>query len=124
MAITRMLMIDNEASIQTVVQCGTKMMTAWQAYGANSQKEAIQNAPSEEPHVILWDLIMPNKDGIATLKELQSHSTMAQITIIFLIILAQMMAKLQFPDLAVSGVMTQYFNSLDLAEQIIRILHW
>ncbi|BAY64058.1 multi-sensor signal transduction histidine kinase [Calothrix brevissima NIES-22] len=35
-----------------------------------------------------------------------------------------MATKLQFSDLRVSNGISKDFNSLDLAEQIMRILHW
>jgi CheY-like chemotaxis protein len=120
----RILIIDDEETIQTVVQFGIKMAAGWEVVTASSGQEGIQAAQSEQPDVILLDVMMPEMDGIATFKELQSYSKTAQIPVIFLTAKAQTVEKRQFHDLGVSGVITKPFNSLDLPEQITRILHW
>ncbi|WP_339377547.1 response regulator [Calothrix sp. NIES-2100] len=120
----RILIIDDEETIQTVVQFGIKMTAGWEVFTASSGQEGIQTAQSEQPDVILLDVMMPEMDGIATFKELQSHSQTEQIPVIFLTAKAQTAEKRQFHDLGVSGVITKPFNSLDLPEQITRILHW
>ncbi|MGH2416434.1 MAG: response regulator, partial [Microcystaceae cyanobacterium] len=63
-------------------------------------------------------------DGIATFKALQTYAETEQIPVIFLTAKAQTAEKRQFNDLGVSGVITKPFNSLDLPEQIAKILHW
>jgi two-component system alkaline phosphatase synthesis response regulator PhoP len=88
------------------------------------EEEGIQTAQSEKPDVILLDLMMPDMEGIATFKELQSHSRTEQIPVILLTAKAQTAEKRQFNDLGVSGIITKPFNSLDLPEQITKILHW
>jgi two-component system, OmpR family, alkaline phosphatase synthesis response regulator PhoP len=120
----RILIIDDEETIQTVVQFGIKMAAGWEVVTASSGQEGIQAAQSEQPDVILLDVMMPDMDGIATFKELQSYSKTAQIPVIFLTAKAQTAQMRQFHDLGVSGVITKPFNSLNLPEQITRILHW
>lgn len=120
----RVLIIDDEETIQTVVQFGIKMTVGWEVFTASSGQEGIETAQSQKPDVILLDVMMPDMDGIATFKELQSHSETEQIPVILLTAKAQTAEKRQFNDLGVSGVITKPFNSLDLPEQITRILHW
>ena len=120
----RILIIDDEETIQTVVQFGIKMTAGWEVFTASSGQEGIKAAQSKQPDVILLDVMMPDMDGIATFKELQSHSQTEQIPVIFLTAKAQTAEKRQFNDLGVSGVITKPFNSLDLPEQITKILHW
>jgi two-component system, OmpR family, alkaline phosphatase synthesis response regulator PhoP len=69
-------------------------------------------------------VMMPEMDGIATFKALQSNPETQQIPVIFLTAKAQTAEKRQFNDLGVSGVITKPFNSLDLPDQITKILHW
>ena len=124
MNMKRILIIDDEETIQTVVQFGIKMAAGWEVFTASSGFEGIQTAQNKKPDVILLDVMMPDMDGIATFKELQSHSETEQIPVIILTAKAQTAEKRQFNDLGVSGVITKPFNSLDLPEQISRILHW
>ncbi|QIR41225.1 response regulator [Tolypothrix sp. PCC 7910] len=120
----RILIIDDEETIQTVVQFGLKIAAGWEVFTASSGLEGIQIAQTQKPDVILLDVMMPNMDGIATFKKLQAHSETEQIPVILLTAKAQTAEKHQFNDLGVSGVITKPFNSLELPEQISRILNW
>ncbi len=120
----RILIIDDEETIQTVVQFGIRMAAGWEVLTAGSGPQGIHTAQTGQPDVILLDVMMPEMDGIATFRALQSHAETKQIPVIFLTAKAQTAEKRQFNDLGVSGVITKPFNSLDLPEQIARILHW
>lgn len=120
----RILIIDDEETIQTVVQFGIKMAAGWDVLIAGSGAQGIQTAQMEKPDVILLDVMMPDMDGITTFKALQSQVETEQIPVILLTAKAQTAEKRQFNDLGVSGVITKPFNSLHLPEQISRILHW
>jgi two-component system, OmpR family, alkaline phosphatase synthesis response regulator PhoP len=120
----RVLIIDDEETIQTVVQFGIRMRAGWDVLTASSGSQGLQTAQAEKPDVILLDVMMPEMDGIATFKALQAHPETEQIPVIFLTAKAQTSEKRQFHDLGVSGVITKPFNSLDLPEQIAKILHW
>lgn len=118
------LIIDDEETIQTVVQFGIKIAAGWEVLTASSGLTGIEKAQTEHPDVILLDVMMPEMDGIATFKELQTHPETENIPVIFLTAKAQTSEKRQFHELGVSGVITKPFNSLDLPEQITKMLHW
>jgi CheY-like chemotaxis protein len=124
MTTKRVLIIDDEETIQTVVQFGIRMRAGWQVLTASSGMQGIQTAQAERPDVILLDVMMPEMDGIDTFKNLQSHPKTEQIPVIFLTAKAQTVEKRQFNELGVSGVITKPFNSLDLPDQIAKILRW
>lgn len=120
----RILIIDDEESIQTVVQFGIRLAAGWDVLTASSGPQGIDTAQAEQPDVILLDVMMPDMDGIATFKALQAQAETEQIPVIFLTAKAQTSEKRQYNDLGISGVITKPFNSLDLPEQIAKILHW
>jgi CheY-like chemotaxis protein len=120
----RLLMIDDEESIQIVVKFGINMAAGWEVIAANSGKIGIDTAQKELPDAILLDVMMPEMDGIATFKALQANPITAKIPVIFLTAKAQTAERRQFNDLGISGVITKPFNSLDLPEQIAKILNW
>lgn len=124
MATKRLLIIDDEETIQTIVQFGIRMIASWDVLTASSGIQGIQTAQIEQLDVILLDVMMPEMDGIATFKALQAYPATEQIPVIFLTAKAQTAEKRQFNDLGISGVITKPFNSLDLPEQISKILHW
>ena len=120
----RILIVDDEESIQTVVQFGIQMVADWDVLIASSGPQGIKTACDESPDAILLDVMMPDMDGIATFKALQADAQTAQIPVIFLTAKAQTSERRQFNDLGVSGVITKPFNSLDLPDQIAKMLDW
>ena len=123
MSTRRILIIDDEETIQTVVQFGITMAVGWDVLTASSAKQGMQIAEVEQPDVILLDVMMPDMDGIATFKALQEQEQTEHIPVILLTAKAQAAEKRQFSKLGVRGVITKPFNSLQLPEQISRILH-
>ncbi|HBC40629.1 MAG TPA: two-component system response regulator [Pseudanabaena sp.] len=120
----RILIIDDDESIQTVVQFGIQMVVDWEVLVASSGMQGIKTACDQKPDAILLDVMMPDMDGIATLKAIQANSETAQIPVIFLTAKAQTSERRQFNDLRVNGVITKPFNSLDLPDIITKILDW
>ncbi|GBO55909.1 hypothetical protein APA_4115 [Pseudanabaena sp. lw0831] len=120
----RILIVDDEESIQTVVQFGIQMVADWDVLIASSGPQGIKTACDEIPDAILLDVMMPDMDGIATFKALQTDPQTAQIPVIFLTAKVQTSERRQFNDLGVSGVITKPFNSLDLPDQIAKMLDW
>lgn len=124
MSTRRILMIDDEETIQTVVQFGIKMTAGWDVLAAHSGTEGLQTARIEKPDAILLDMMMPDMDGISTFHALQSDPETASIPVIFLTATVQTGESHSFNHSGVSGVITKPFNALQLSDQIARILHW
>jgi two-component system, OmpR family, alkaline phosphatase synthesis response regulator PhoP len=120
----RLLMIDDEETIQTVVKFGINMAAGWDVLSASTGQLGIEIAQKERPDAILLDVMMPEMDGIATFKALQADPVTTEIPVIFLTAKAQTVERNQFSALGASGVITKPFNALDLPEQIAKILRW
>ena len=120
----RVLIIDDEETIQAVVQFGLRLVMGWEVLTASSGTEGLRMAQAEQLDVILLDVVMPEMDGMATLKLLQSNCATQHIPVILLTAKAQTAETDQFRNLGASGVITKPFNSLALPEQIAEILHW
>jgi CheY-like chemotaxis protein len=120
----RLLIIDDEEAIQTVVKFGINMAAGWEVLSASGGRVGIATAQKELPDAILLDVMMPEMDGIATLKALQSNPITAGIPVIFLTAKAQTAERKELNSLGICGVITKPFNALDLPGQITRLLHW
>jgi CheY-like chemotaxis protein len=120
----RILIIDDEEAIQIVVQFGLKMAAGWEVMAASSGPEGISTAQAVRPDMILLDVMMPEMDGLATFKQLRQQAETRSIPVIFLTAKAQASEKRLFHDTGVNGVITKPFNSLELAEQIMKVLDW
>jgi CheY-like chemotaxis protein len=120
----RLLIIDDEEAIRTVVKFGISLAAGWEVLSASGGRMGIETAERELPDAILLDVMMPEMDGIATFKALQANPITAKIPAIFLTAKAQTAERRQFSDLGVSGTISKPFNSLDLPDRIAKMLNW
>jgi CheY-like chemotaxis protein len=81
-------------------------------------------AASEQPDAILLDVMMPGRDGVATLKLLQESSQTQTIPVIFMTAKAQSADRRQLYALGAQGVITKPFDPMTLASQISGFLGW
>jgi two-component system, OmpR family, alkaline phosphatase synthesis response regulator PhoP len=124
MTCKRVLIIDDDQSVRTVVQFGIPMVVGWEVVTASSGSEGIQIAQSMQPDAILLDVMMPKMDGIATFNALQTHAVTERIPVILLTGRVEAAETQKFSDMGVNGVIAKPFNALDLPEQISKILQW
>lgn len=118
------LIVDDEADVREVTQLGLEMGTDWTVLTAASGAEAIAIATQEHPDAILLDLMMPDLDGRATLKQLKATETTCNIPVIMVTAKAQPSNLQDFQDLEVAAIMAKPFRPLKLAAEITRILQW
>lgn len=118
------LIIDDETTIQMVVQYGLQLAVDWTVWTASSGLEGVQVAQAQQPDVILLDVMMPEMDGIATFQALQANPRTCSIPVIFLTANAHTADHWRSQSVGVTGVITKPFNSLHLADRISSILKW
>jgi len=118
------LLIDDDTTIQELVQVGIQIEAGWQVAIASSGAAGIDLAQNQQPDLILLDVMMPEMDGIETLSRLKSNNKTSAIPVIFLTAKAQAEEKNQFQKLGVVDVITKPFNSMTLASQVAKILGW
>ncbi len=120
----RILLIDDEVDIHRITQVGLMMEAGWELLTAQSGEEGIDMAASEQPDAILLDVMMPGRDGVATLKLLQESSQTQTIPVIFMTAKAQSADRRQLYALGAQGVITKPFDPMTLASQISGFLGW
>jgi DNA-binding response OmpR family regulator len=120
----RILLIDDEVDIHRITQVGLMMEAGWELLTARSGEEGMEIADSEHPDAILLDVMMPGRDGVATLKLLQAASNTQTIPVIFMTAKAQSADRRQLYSLGAQGVITKPFDPMTLASQISGFLGW
>lgn len=118
------LLIDDEETIQEVVQVGLELETDWEVLTASSGLEGIAIAKTKLPDAILLDVMMPDMDGIATFSKLKANSKTQSIPVIFLTAKTQIAEQHPFKKIGIAGVIIKPFNSITLAIQIAEMLEW
>lgn len=123
MTVKRILLVDDEASILAVARVGLKRM-GWSVLTAASGREGIALAETEQPDAIVLDVMMPEMDGIATLKQLQDNPQVKDIPVIFLTAKTQKADRRRFYASGIRGFITKPFDPTTLASQISGFLGW
>ena len=116
------LIIDDEEDVKDIAQMGLEMVTDWQVITASTGKEGLDLAKNSQPEVILLDLMMPEWDGIETLKHLKANQSTAAIPVILMTAKTQSASATELTELDLAGVITKPFRPLELPEQISQIL--
>lgn len=120
----RVLIVDDEADIRTIVQAALEELAGWQTLGAASGAEGLRLAQETAIDAILLDISMPDIDGFEIYEKLQNHPATAGIPVIVLTSKVLARDRARFTALQVAGLITKPFNPLTLAEQIATLLHW
>lgn len=79
----KILIVDDEQDIIEFISYNLKGK-GYQIYTAKDGVEALKQAAQHKPDLILLDVMMPNKDGFQTLKELRQQPEFEETVIIFL----------------------------------------
>jgi CheY-like chemotaxis protein len=120
----RVLVIDDNAHIQQIVQAALERLTTWTVSVASSAREGIAKAESEQPDVILMDYMMPEMNGVDCLKELRSKPETEAIPVLFLTAYQSLVEPRRFQAMGAAGAIAKPFDPFFLAPHIIQTLGW
>lgn len=120
----RILVIDDEINLCTVIQACLENLGGWETLTALSGKEGLAIAQTQQLDAILLDVMMPDMDGLTLFEELQNDSATQAISVILLTAKVQSTDIAQFAKLGVAGVIAKPFDPLTLAEQVASMLGW
>lgn len=120
----RLLMVDDEDDIRTIVKAALEELAGWQVLEAASGQAGLQVAVAEQPDAILLDISMPDMDGFDLFAQLQQHPTTQAIPVIVLTSKVLARDRSRFAALPLAGVITKPFNPLTLASQVADQLGW
>lgn len=118
----KILIIDDDDDIREATQLCLEIVGNWQIVTANSGKAGLVEAIAELPDLILLDVMMPDMDGLQTLKALQANTVTKDIPVIFLTAKAHPAEQRQFTQLKVSGVITKPYDPFELSNRISEVL--
>ena len=118
------LLIDDEQHISTVVNVCLTTLGGWTVSMAESGQEGLLKAKQLLPDAILLDVMMPDMNGVALLRELRKEPLTQAIPVILLTAKAQLGDQHLYCDLDIAGVISKPFEPLKLAEQVSSLLGW
>ena len=120
MASIRVLHVDDEPDIRTVVEMSLGLDSAFAVRSCASGEDAITAAADWPPDLILLDVMMPDMDGPTTLTRMRAWPQTARVPVVFLTVRAQASEQAHFLSLGVAGVIAKPFNPMMLAAAVRR----
>ena len=120
----RILIVDNEPSIQEVAQICLETVAGWEVSIASSGLEGLAAAEREQPDAILLDIMMPDMDGLDTFSRLQANPVTRSIPVILLTAKVQTTNCQDYTELGIRSTIAKPFNPLELAQEIATTLGW
>ncbi|MEM9925541.1 MAG: response regulator [Cyanobacteria bacterium P01_D01_bin.50] len=116
------LVVDDEEDVRALIQLGLEMQAGWKVINASSGEEAIAIAASQQPDVILLDLMMPNMDGRTTLQRLKNDPKTQKIPVIMMTAKGKSSVEESFANVDVAAIFTKPLRPLNLAGDISEVL--
>ncbi len=116
------LVVDDEEDVRALIQLGLEMQAGWKVIHSSSGEQAIQIAASQQPDVILLDLMMPDMDGKTTLQKLKSDPKTQQIPVILMTAKSKSSVEESFANLDIAAIFTKPLRPLNLAQQISEVI--
>ncbi len=123
-ATKRILIIEDEVNLRTVVQICLETFGGWEVLQAASGQEGLLVAHKERPDAILLDGMMPGMDGITFLQELLANPELQAIPVILLTGQVELTKPRKFLKAGARGAIAKPFDALTLHHQITTVLGW
>ncbi|WP_404789832.1 response regulator [Altericista sp. CCNU0014] len=124
MTAKRLLLIDDEENLVSVIQICLQKLGGWTVLTASSGTEGLRHAEALQPDAILLDVMMPDLDGLTVLRRLKANPSTQNIPVILLTAKMQSAHQSEYAQLDIAGVLAKPFDPLDLAKRVAKILGW
>ena len=120
----RLLIIDDDPDIQSIAEIGLSMVTDWSLMLASSGMEGLAIALKNPLDAIILDVMMPDMDGLETLRRLRENPETKDIPVIFLTAKVQASDRKMLYSAGANGMIAKPFDPLTLPSKIAGFLQW
>ena len=114
----RILYAEDEPDIQAVAIIALETVGSFELKVCNNGEEALANAVSYAPDLLLFDVMMPGMDGPTAFKAIRKLPEMANTPAIFMTAKVQPTEVAEYKELGAIDVIAKPFDPMTLAEQI------
>jgi DNA-binding response OmpR family regulator len=118
MANQTILVVDDEPRMVESVQMHLEI-EGFQVITANSGFQALEKVVRETPSLVILDVMMPEMDGLETLKKIREVS---EVPVIFLSVKGEEFDRVRGLDLGADDYMTKPFSPRELISRIKAVL--
>lgn len=114
----KILYVEDEPDIRTIAQVALEDIGGFTVKYCGSGREALEQAESFVPDLLLLDVMMPGMDGPATLQALRKMPKLVNTPAIFMTAKAQTAEIEEYGKLGVLDVIVKPFDPMRLAETL------
>jgi two-component system, chemotaxis family, response regulator PixG len=118
----RVLVVDDDRSIREVVSMCLHKLKGWDVLTVASGQEGLAEIYTKNPDVIILDVMMPEMDGLAFLRNLRANTATKTIPVVLLTANRYLPDKDLLSELGVVEIVSKPFLPIDLVRQIDRAL--
>jgi two-component system, chemotaxis family, response regulator PixG len=118
----RVLIVDDDRNIREIVSMCLHKLKGWDILTAASGQEGLIEIATTTPDAIVLDLMMPEMDGLAFLRQLRAQDATRIIPVILLTASRHIPTPQRLQELGVVDVISKPFLPIDLVRQIDRVL--
>lgn len=114
----KVLIIDDEEDNRQIANLALTMIGGFTVIEADGGEAGLKLAESEKPDVILLDFVMPNMNGLETLKALRVNPSTEKIPVIFVSTKSLQEREKELFAAGAQGILQKPFNPTQLPEKI------
>ena len=117
---TKILVVDDEPDITFIVK-ETLMREGYEVIVANNGKEALEKIKSEDPDLVLLDVMMPELDGWETCKQIKADSDTKDTMVTMLTVKSEDEDKVKSLDYALAD---WHINKPIDRKKLVKTVKW
>ncbi len=113
----RILIIDDDEHTRTLLRDFCEQ-SSFAASVAADGEQIVQKLEQFRPDLVLLDLVLPNKDGFAVLKEIRDQREWTELPVVILTAVGDMDGKIRGMELGADDFITKPFKLVDLQTRV------
>ncbi len=114
----RVLYVEDDADIQAVAKLALEIVGKFTVKICSSGEEALKEAVSFAPDMILLDVMMPGMDGLTTLVRLRQLPELEKVPVAFMTAKVQPQEVEHYRSLGAVDVIAKPFDPMQLSSQV------
>ena len=117
----KILCIDDDPDILAIAHIALEVLGGYTLRSCSGGNEGIRESVDWQPDLIICDVMMPELDGMATLKLLRENVYTAQIPLVFLTARVDKAEREEYRRLGADGVIEKPFDVEALPKEVQKV---
>ncbi len=115
---TKVFIVEDDANIREIIKYALITKPEYELYEFESSKQFWNDIKTNEPNLIILDIMLPNETGLEILKKLKSRDVTKDIPVIMLSAKSSEFDKVTCFDLGADDYITKPFSILELLARV------